>query len=42
MSMSQTEEPKYQAKALTVVMDAIEKLINSGGRCSVNYIYFLV
>ena len=32
-----TEEPKYQAKALIVVMDTIKKLINSGDSCSGNY-----
>ena len=32
-----TEEPKYQAKALTVVTATIKELINSGGSCSGNY-----
>jgi len=33
-----TEEPKYEAKALTVVTDTVKKkLINSGGSCSGNY-----
>ena len=37
-SILKIEEPKYQAKELTVVTDALRKNNNTGGgSCSVNY-----